>query len=114
MLQFSNTYKYRSGILEINKSAVCGLPSCSNVGVKLCSGCFKKVYCCAECKKADWKKHRISCPYKKDSDRLISFDKIKVVVNDLRTLVMVKQETRKEKIVKTLIFFAADWRNIER
>lgn len=50
---------------------VCGRIGCHREGVNRCSICLREPYCCCECQKSDWKKHKLVCKILKklSSDR---------------------------------------------
>ena len=39
----------------------CSAPACSQPGTNKCSGCKTTFYCCADCQRADWPHHKLSC-----------------------------------------------------
>lgn len=77
-----------------NNHHECGKPDCKILGTKRCSGCLIELYCSTECQKKEWKIHRILCICMKDSNRLLSFEEIQVVVFDVLRLMNKKDGTR--------------------
>jgi hypothetical protein len=39
----------------------CALPCCNKPAASKCSVCLMEPYCCGECQKADWKRHKLIC-----------------------------------------------------
>jgi MYND finger len=42
-------------------SKLCNISNCALVGKLHCSACQNQWYCSAECQKASWKDHKITC-----------------------------------------------------
>ena len=51
-----------SDLGETHDSVItCSAPACSQPGTNKCSGCKTTFYCCADCQRADWPHHKLSC-----------------------------------------------------
>lgn len=75
----------------MNKIKNCVNVNCSNVGLLKCSKCMVVPYCCQQCQRLDWPKHKIYCELLSCDEKMLSCINQELSnksINDIYTLIM--------------------------